>query len=65
MRKGVLNIHLMDGVKTHEAALARMGPYKHGVSCLYIKRLADVDAAVLEEVVAASYAAMNRLFPDA
>lgn len=64
-RKGVLNIHLMDGVETHEAALARLGAYKNGVSCLYIKRLADVDEAVLEDVVAASYAAMGRLFPDA
>ena len=64
-RKGTLTVHLMDGVKTHEAALARLGPYKSGVSCLYIKRLADVDAAVLEEVVGASWQAMNRLFPDA
>ena len=63
-RKGMLTIHLMDGVKTHAAALARMGPCKNGVSCLYIKRLADVDMAVLEEVVGASYAAMNRVFPD-
>ncbi len=65
VRKGKLTIHLMDGVKTHEAALARLGPHTNGVSCLYIKRLADVDEAVLEEVVAASCAAMNRAFPDA
>jgi hypothetical protein len=64
-RKGNMTIHLMDGVKTHEAALSRLGPYTNGVSCLYIKRLADVDSAVLEEVVGASYAAMNRAFPDA
>lgn len=63
-RKGMLTIHLMDGVKTHAAALAGMGPYKNGVSCLYIKRLGDVDMAVLEAVVGASYAAMNRVFPD-
>ncbi len=60
----MLTIHLMDGVKTHASALARMGPYKNGVSCLYVKRLADVDTAVLEEVVGASYAAMKRAFPD-
>ena len=64
-RKGNMTIHLMDGVKTHEAALSRLGPYTNGVSCLYIKRLADVDEAVLEEVVAASYTAMSRAFPDA
>jgi hypothetical protein len=42
-----------------------VGPYKSGVSCLYIKRLADVDEDVLEAVVGASYAAMRRAFPDA
>lgn len=65
VRKGTLTVHLMDGVKTHEAALASLGPYRNGVSCLYIKRLADVDADVLEAVVGASYAAMRRAFPDA
>lgn len=63
VRKGTLTVHLMDGVKTHEATLARLGPYRNGVSCLYIKRLSDVDPAVLEAVVAASWRAMNRLFP--
>jgi hypothetical protein len=64
LRKGALTIHLMDGVKAHAAALAALGPYRNGVSCLYVRRLADVDMAVLEAVVAASYAAMTSLYPE-
>ena len=36
--------------------LTRLGKHSHGRSCLYIKRLADVDEGVLEELVAASLA---------
>ena len=32
-------------------ALARLGKHKTGKSCLYIKRLSDVDTAVLEEMI--------------
>ena len=34
--------------------LARLGRHKTGKGCLYVKRLADVDAAVLEEMAAAA-----------
>jgi Domain of unknown function (DU1801) len=63
-RAGQLAIHIMDGVASHPDALARLGKHRHGVSCLYVKRLADVDAAALEEMVAASYAEMAKAYPD-
>jgi hypothetical protein len=31
--------------------LARLGPHRLGKSCLYIKRLAAVDEAVLAEII--------------
>lgn len=34
-----------------ESLLARLGKYKEGKSCLYIRRLQDVDLAVLEELI--------------
>lgn len=34
----------------------RLGKYKTGKSCLYVKRLSDVDPSVLEELVALSIA---------
>lgn len=43
-----------------ESLLSRLGPHKMGKSCLYIKRLADVDESVLEKLVADSVAATRR-----
>ncbi|MFC8600635.1 DUF1801 domain-containing protein [Isoptericola sp. NPDC057191] len=52
-------VYLADGVDAHADDLARLGPHTAGVSCLYLKDLAQVDLAVLEAVVASSYAALT------
>ena len=50
-RKGTLTLYLMSGVHAHDALLAKLGKHKTGGSCLYIKRLEDVDAAVLKKLI--------------
>jgi len=35
--------------------MARPGPHTTGKGCLYVKKLADVDESVLDELVARSY----------
>lgn len=55
-RKAALSIYLMCGVEREEDLLAKLGKYKTGKSCLYIKRLSDVDTDVLRELVEASVA---------
>lgn len=55
-RKAKLSVYLMDGVERHADALAQMGPYTNGVSCLYLKSLDSVDEEVLSDVVRASVA---------
>ena len=35
--------------------LGRLGPHSTGKSCLYLKRLADVDEEVLREIVARAF----------
>lgn len=44
--------------------LTRLGKYTTGKSCLYVSKLADIDLGVLEEIIAADWAAMMRLFPE-
>ena len=44
--------------------LARLGKHKTGKCCLYIKRLADVDEAVLEELVVEALAYTREKYPD-
>lgn len=53
-RKRDLTLYIMPGFERYEALLAKLGKHKTGKACLYIKRLADVDLRVLEELVTAS-----------
>lgn len=55
-RKAQLVFYLGNEFPGRDALLARLG--KHGTSkgCLYVRKLADVDMAVLEQMIAASWA---------
>ena len=52
------------GYQRHQALMDKLGKYKTGKSCLYIKRLADVDEAVLEQLVAGSLDYMREQYPE-
>lgn len=69
-RKAKHTLYLMGGycddptVAGRADALARLGKHSLGKSCLYVNRLADIDLAALEEIVAADWQTMLRLFPE-
>jgi hypothetical protein len=44
--------------------LAKLGRHKMGKSCLYFKRLADLDAQVLEALIQESVAGVKRRYPN-
>jgi hypothetical protein len=44
--------------------LARLGRHRMGKSCLYFKRLADLDAKLLEALIADSVSEVRRRHPD-
>jgi Domain of unknown function (DU1801) len=46
-----------------DALFAQLGKHTTGKACLYIKRLTDVDLAVLEQLVRLSWAVMNARYP--
>ena len=64
-RKAELVLYVLTGFEGQPELLARLGKHKTGKVCLYIKRLADVDGAVLEEITARAFAHMNEKYPDA
>lgn len=53
-RAQALTLYVMPGFDRYEALLEKLGKHKTGKACLYIKRLADVDLAVLKEIVTQS-----------
>ena len=63
-RKNNLTLYIMAGFDRYEDLMARLGRHTTGKSCLYVKRLADIDMAVLRELVAESVLHMKRLYPD-
>lgn len=52
-RKATTTVYILPGYRFGEmqGKLDRLGPHKLGKSCLYIKKLADIDLAVLREIV--------------
>ena len=63
-RKAATTVYIMPGFKRYAGHLARLGRHRHSVSCLYINRLAGIDMAVLEEMVADSLARMKEIYPQ-
>lgn len=55
-RKQDLTLYFTDGVQRHKELLAQLGKCKHSVSCLYVKRLADLDLKVLKQMMQNSVA---------
>jgi hypothetical protein len=58
-RKQNLTLYFILGFDDYLDLLAKLGKHKTSVGCLYIKKLADVDMAVLKELVQKSYRAMQ------
>jgi hypothetical protein len=59
-RKQALTVYIMPGFSRFDKLMAKLGKYKTGKSCLYIKRLADVDEAVLERLIRESVGYMRK-----
>ena len=57
-----LVIYLSPEGETQRLLLSRLGKHKLGKSCLYFKRLSDLDFAVLEELVTNSVAGAKQRY---
>jgi hypothetical protein len=58
-RKSDLTLYIMPGFEGHAELMAKLGKYKTGKSCLYLKKLSDVDAGVLQRLIDGSVQAMD------
>jgi hypothetical protein len=58
-RKSDLTLYIMSGFTRYAELMARLGKHRTGKSCLYLKRLSDVDTGVLQELMNESVRAMR------
>ncbi len=59
-RKQNLTLYIMAGFEQYEPLLQKLGKHTTGKSCLYIKRLKDVDLPTLEELIRQSIHSMKQ-----
>lgn len=59
-RKQNITLYIMPGFERYNSLMKKLGKYSTGKSCLYIKKLADVDTKVLKELVSESVKTMKQ-----
>lgn len=58
-RKTALVLYLSTGFDGAQSLLDRLGPHQIGKTCLYLKRLDDVDTGVLRELVTDAFRTLD------
>jgi len=61
-RKQNLTLYIMPGFDRYDDLMIRLGKYKLGKSCLYIKRIEDIKLEVLQELISKSYDYMTQKY---
>ena len=61
-RKSAFTVYIMPGFERYEEQLEKLGPFKTGKSCLYLKNLDAIDRQVLEEIIRDSVAVMRERY---
>jgi len=61
-RKQNLVVYIMPGFKDFSVLMKKLGKYKTGKSCLYIKKLEDVDEGILEKLIDRSVKVMRKRY---
>lgn len=62
-RKQALTIYIISGFGINPELMGKLGKYKTSKSCLYVKKLDDLDRSVLTQLVEESVAYMREKYP--
>ena len=62
-RKQTLSLYIMSGFDNAGPLMERMGKFKTGKSCLYVKRLEDIRMDVLEQLIRKSADHLRKAYP--
>ena len=59
-RKQNLTLYIMSGFSQYDSLLKKLGKFKTGKSCLYIKKIEDIDLKTLKELIKQSVAYVSK-----
>ena len=63
-RKKAISLYVYMGLKQQQPLLKTLGKYTMGKSCLYVKRLADIDLAILRKMIETTVDALKEKYTD-
>lgn len=64
-RKRETSVYFMTGFSKYARLMKKLGKYRTGRSCLYIRKLEDIDRDVLRELIERSVTDMRKKYPRA
>lgn len=59
-----ISIYIVAGVNNYPGLLSKLGKFKTGASCIYVKQLSDINLEVLKELILISIKDMKSKYPD-
>ena len=62
-RKDAIALYLSSQFKDREELLAKFGKHKTAKACIYLKKMSDIDVAVLKEMIINSIERIKSLYP--
>lgn len=62
-RKANLTIYIMAGFSKYADLMKKIGKHKHSKSCLYVKRLSDLNLKILKKLIKESLKEMEKRYP--
>ena len=63
-RKTKFSLYVFTPLEKHEEMLEGLGKFTMGKSCIYVKRLSDIDLKVLEKLCVSTMAYLNEKYGD-
>lgn len=64
-RKQNISVYIMPGINKYGELLAKLGKHKVSKgSCLYIKKLSDINISILKELITQSIKDMKKIYPQ-
>ncbi|MEN2413536.1 DUF1801 domain-containing protein [Flavobacterium mesophilum] len=62
-RKAAISLYFSLDPENREKLLAKFGKFKPSKGCIYVKKLADIDLAILKEMTVLSVENLTKLYP--
>lgn len=63
-RKAALSLYVFTGLEEHKHLLDKLGKFKMGKACIYVKKLSDINQDELKKLMQASIRFLNEKYPS-